>query len=271
MKKCPFCAEEIKEEAIKCRYCHSDLSKQSLGVLSIHTKVVNFRNPDESGWLNAQDTQAPQAALHFWNELSSLARELDRAMASEGWEIDGLRGPECVSIDSVRNATGYDPVVSAVNAIATGGASLVAQAMGFDKWWPCKLTLSWKKSSEVAKTEQIDLWLDGEKKWVQVSEYRIDEESLGFATEKINEALKNGNCEQALALAQKLKDICEKAPNKDDYRSDIEKIDVAIEQMRKVPPKVSPVGCIAVLGFLVVFVGVVYAICNSIWGHQLSY
>ncbi|ETS93483.1 zinc-ribbon domain protein [Veillonella sp. AS16] len=39
LKKCPYCGEFIRKEAIKCRYCQSDLSEFKANIIEDINKV----------------------------------------------------------------------------------------------------------------------------------------------------------------------------------------------------------------------------------------
>lgn len=43
MKKCKYCAEEVKDEAIKCKHCHSSLIHSNEDIVRINTNIVVFR------------------------------------------------------------------------------------------------------------------------------------------------------------------------------------------------------------------------------------
>jgi hypothetical protein len=43
-KKCPFCAEEVRKEAIKCKHCHSVISDEAMGKSVQNDKILHTPN-----------------------------------------------------------------------------------------------------------------------------------------------------------------------------------------------------------------------------------
>lgn len=181
MKTCPYCAEEIKDEAVRCRYCQSHLAASELsegrgsaGQWIVRSGASEYTAPSQDvvrRWL--EERRIPPTAHLFHTSLGEWVVVGSFFGVVEEPPLNNTSGPLAVSFGTLLpGAFGVAAILAELLAFAALGAilasfSLIALIPVFDRfaevlrdarevesavaverlaavWWPCAaLLLAW--------------------------------------------------------------------------------------------------------------------------------